>query len=46
MFNVFKFHLNSLQFYWRVWEKTSIKEVAKEIEKFYGTKLDFIEGIK
>ena len=46
MFNVFKFHLNSLQFYWRVYEKTGIKEAAKEIENFYGTKLDFIEGIK
>ena len=46
MFNVFKFHIDSLELYWRVWEKISIKEVTQEIEKFYGAKLDFIEGIK
>jgi len=46
MFNVFKFHLDSLELYWRVWEKISVKEVTQEIEKFYGAKLDFIEGIK
>ena len=46
MFNLFKFHLGSLQSYWRVCEKTSIKEVAQEIENFHGAKLDFIEGIK
>ena len=45
-FHVFKFHIDSLKLYWRVWEKTSIKKVTQEIEKFYDTKLDFIEGIK
>ena len=45
-FNLFKFHVDSLELYWRVWEKTSVKEVMQEIEKSYGTKLDFIEGIK
>ena len=46
MFNVFKIHLNSLQFYWRVCEKTTIEEATTQIESFYKTKLDFIEGIK
>ena len=46
MFNIFKFNIYSLELYWRVWEKTSVKEVTKEIEKSYGAKLDFIEGIK
>ena len=46
MFYLFKFHMDSLELYWRVWERTSIKEVTKEIEKFYGMELDFIEGLK
>ena len=49
MFNIFKFHIDSLdiaQTYWRLWEKTSIEEATKEIESFYKTKLNFIEGIK
>ena len=46
MFHVFKCNLDSLEFYWRVWEKTGVEEAKKKIESFYGTKLDFIEGIK
>ena len=49
MFNIFKFHIDSLdiaQTYWRLWEKTPIEEATKEIENFYGMELDFIEGIK
>ena len=49
MFHVFKFHIDSLgitQTYWRLWEKTSIEVAKADIERFYKTKLDFIEGIK
>ncbi len=48
MFYLFKYYIDSLDVatYWRLWEKTGIEEAAKEIENFYGTKLDFIEGIK
>ena len=46
MFHLFKYHIDSFELYWRVCEKTSIKEVAQEIENFHGAKLDFIEGIK
>tara|TARA_R110002110_G_scaffold338239_1_gene548678 strand:+ start:135 stop:275 length:141 start_codon:yes stop_codon:yes gene_type:complete len=46
MFYLFKFHMDSLDLYWRVSEKTSIKEATKEIEEHYKTKLNFIEGIK
>ena len=46
MFHVFKVHLDSLEFYWRLWEKTTIEEATTQIESFYKTKLDFIEGIK
>lgn len=46
MFHVFKFHIGITQTYWRLWEKTTIEEAATQIESFYKTKLDFIEGIK
>jgi len=55
MFNLFKFHIltselvtegGAIDLYWRSWKKISTKEATKEIENFYETKLNFIEGIK
>ena len=46
MFNVFKFHIGTIGLYWRSWAKIPTEEATKEIENFYGTKLNFIEGIK
>ena len=46
MFYLFKYYINSLELYWRVWEKISIKEATKEIENFYDKKVDFVEGLK
>jgi len=55
MFNLFKFHIltselvtegGAIDLSWRRWKKNTTQDATKEIEYCYGTKLNFIEGIK